>query len=210
MEPWRHRPVKFEGRIVALPADGGPSLIGIWRIRELTGTEREATVTKWTRIVPPSPPPAVGDWVRVFAQRQEFDDPLVADRIIVQKGGEGRARPLQVRGEIEVLPSETITGTWVVNGVTLRVDSRTMIHPDRLAPEIGMLANVIALEQLDSILWAKNITLHSPKEEKPRVKFEGTIESLPEEGLLGAWVVNSTTVTVTTDTKLKGATPVVP
>ena len=84
MEPWRHRPVKFEGRIVALPADGGPSLIGIWRIRELTGTEREATVTKWTRIVPPSPPPAVGDWVRVFAQRQEFDDPLVADRIIVE------------------------------------------------------------------------------------------------------------------------------
>jgi len=32
---------------------------------------------------------------------------------------------------------------------------------------------------------------------------------LPEDGLLGVWVVGGTTVTVTVDTKLKGVPPVV-
>lgn len=71
-----------------------------------------------------------------------------------------------------------------------------------------MVANVVALEQSDGALWAMNIVLQTPGEAGSEVEIEGTIEDLPDhEDFLGVWLVDSTAVSVTTETELKGADP---
>jgi hypothetical protein len=213
--PVGERLVSLRGTIADLPTD---TLTGTWTITDQAGSSWTIMVTEETKIVPPVADPAPGDPVRVLGKQEEDTDyTVIASLIAVRERNQQRARPVQFRGEIQALPvpTETVTGSeayygeWVVAGYTFTVDSRTMIHPDKRTPEVGMLANVIAFEQPDGTLWAKNIALHGPEEDENEVEIEGIIEQLPEPPFLGTWVVDGFTVTVTETTELKGATPAV-
>ena len=204
--------IKLRGTVDQMPTDG---LTGTWTIIDEADQARIVKVTEETRIVPPTADPHVGDWTEVLAQPEDEDggEVLVAKQMLFKSEGPNRARPTELHGQIEALPAEgnggsvDFLGEWVVAGFTFTVDSRTMVHPDWRRPEVGMRANVIAFEQEDGSLWAKNIVLHSPGDGAPEVEVEGPIQDLPEPPFLGTWTVDGFTVTVTDTTQLKGATP---
>jgi len=212
--PVRVRMVSLRGTITDVPTD----TVGVWTVTDEADNVWTVTVTEETRIVPPMVDPAVGDPVHVLGtQEEDGEQAVTAKQIVVKKRDQQPARPVQFRGEIEKLPASTDTvtgpeayyGEWVVAGFTVTVDADTMIHPDKRTPEVGMTANVIAFEQADGTLWAKNIVLHRPEEEESEVEIEGLIEALPDAPYLGTWIVDGFTVTVTDTTELKGATPAV-
>jgi hypothetical protein len=203
--------VNLKGTIDQLPAD---SSTGTWWIRIESGEVMSVEVTDQTRIVPPKIEPEEEDAVHVLARREGSgdDEILVAKQIVIKKAERKRARPIHIHGEIEHLPTPTgtITGTWVVNGISVTVDAETRLHPRDRMPELGMWANVLGLEQGDGTVLAQKITLQSRREAESDVEFEGPIQSLPEdESFLGTWVVDEISVTVTETTQLRGVTPTV-
>jgi len=211
--PRRARHVSLEGTIADLPT---PTITGTWTITDGGGAAWAIPVTEETKIQPPHATPAEGDGVLVLGtQPEEAQNTLLATHIVIQERHENRALPVEFHGVIQELPVPTDTngsnywGTWVVADVTFTVDAKTMIHPPMRTPTEGMQANVVAFEQPDGSLWAKNIALRGPDEADDEVEIEGPIESLPDLPYIGTWVVEGLSVTVTDTTDLKGATPAV-
>jgi hypothetical protein len=204
--PTRGKPENFKGTIEQLPPD---TITGTWWIAIQAGDVISVEVTDQTKIIPPRVNPEEGDAVHVLARRE--GSILMAKHVVIKKERTRRTRPSHIRGEIEELPTPagTVTGTWMVNGISVTVDEETKIRPKDRTPEIGMWANVLAFEQEDGSLLAAKIALQSREEMESEVEFEGPIESLPEEGLLGIWTVDGISVIVTEDTRLKGVTPAV-
>jgi hypothetical protein len=203
--------VNLKGTIDQLPSG---TLTGTWWIEIEAGEVISVEVTEETKMSPPDFEPEVGDAVHVLARREGSgtDEILVAKHVVFKKAERERIRPTHIHGEIEHLPtpSGTITGTWVVNGISVTVDSETRIHPRDRMPELGMRANVLGQEQEDGTVLAKKITLQPRKEAESEVEFEGPIQTLPEDdSFLGMWVVDDISVTVTETTQLRGFTPTV-
>jgi hypothetical protein len=204
------RNVNLRGTITQLPPTD--TLTGTWWIEIEASAVISVEVTDHTRIIPPEIEPAVGDEVHVLARREGpgDDGKLVARRIIFRKAEKKRVRPSRIRGEIQRLPTGTITGTWVVNDISVTVDADTRIHPRETAPELGMWANVLGLEQDDGTILAQKIALQPREEAESEVEFEGPIQALPEDNsFVGTWVVDGISVTVTETTQLRGVTPTV-
>jgi hypothetical protein len=203
-----HKKVNLKGTIDQLPLTD--TLTGTWWIEVESGDLISVEVTNQTKILPPDSEPEVGDTVHVLAQHEGSS--LVANQIVIRKAERKRVRPSHILGEIEHLPTPTgtITGTWVVNGISVTVDSETRIHPRERTPELGMWANVLGVEQDDGTVLAQKITLQLRKEAESEVEFEGPIQFLPEDdAFLGIWVVDEISVTVTETTQLRGVTPTV-
>jgi hypothetical protein len=203
--------VSLRGTIDQLPTG---TLTGTWWIEMKSGDVISVEVTEQTKIVPSKADPEQGDAVHILARTEGADgnEILVAKHIVIQKVEKKRVRPVHIHGKIERLPmpAGTITGTWVVNGISFTVDSETRIHPRDRMPELGMWANVLGLEQADGAVLARKITLQSRREAEAEVEFEGPIQSLPEDdAFLGTWVVDETSVIVTETTKLRGVTPTI-
>ena len=199
--------VNLSGIIEALPP---ATLTGTWWVDVRSGEVISVAVTDRTRIVPPSVEPEVGDGVRILARRVEGG--LQAEQVILRKAVRERVRPIHIHGEIQHLPAPTgtITGTWVVNGVSVTVNSETRINPRDLLPEVGMWANVLGLAQDDGSVLAQKIALQRREEAEAETEFEGPIQLLPEDAsFLGTWVVDGISVTVTISTQLRGVTPTV-
>jgi len=195
------------GVIVSLPTG---TLTGTWWVDVRSNDVISVVVTDQTRIVPPEIEPEVGDAVRILARRVE--GVLQAEQVVLRKALRERVRPVHIQGEIQHLPAPTgtITGTWVVNGVSVTVNSETRINPGGLLPEVGMWANVLGLAQEDGSVLAQKIALQLREEAGAETEFEGPIQLLPEdESYLGTWVVDGISVTVTITTQLRGVTPTV-
>ena len=205
---FRRRTVSLRGTIADLPS----TITGTWTVTDELGSLWTITVTEDTKIAPPDVTPSVGDAVLIVAAQQHDDEPaLLARYIVVKERREQRTRPIQFHGVIEDLPPVSTPaepqhywGDWVISGKIVNVNAETTIRPENKTPEIGMMANVIALEQEDGTLWAKIIVLYRREAD---VQIEGTIEQLPAAPYLGTWIVDGFTVTVTATTDLKGATP---
>ena len=202
--PMPGRNVSFRGIITGVLPEN-PAYTGTWDIEVEAAEVISVEVTEQTMILPPGVTPEVGDSVHVLAREEGSDDEksLVAVKITVEKARGRWGRPQHLRGEIEVLPADHMSGTWQVSGISVTVDAETKIHPPGRVPTVGMVANVVAFEQNDE-LWAMNIVLQTPGEAESEVEFEGLIDTLPPEGLIGTWVIDGISVTVTADTELKG------
>jgi len=195
------------GVIVTLPTG---MLTGTWWVDVGSSEVISVAVSDQTRIIPPEIEPEVGDVVRILARRVE--GVLQAEQVILRKAVRERARPTHIHGEIQQLPAPTgtLTGTWVVNGVSVTVNSETRINPVDLLPEVGMWANVLGLAQDDGSVLAQKIALQLREEAEAETEFEGPIQLLPEDAsFLGTWVVDGISVTVTITTQLRGVTPTV-
>jgi hypothetical protein len=203
--------VNLKGTIDQLPTG---MFTGTWWIKVEPDEVISVEVTERTKIVPPHIEPEEGDGVHVLARREGYgnDETLVARHIVIKKAEKRHVRPTHIHGEIEQLPTPTgtITGTWVVNGISVTVDSQTKIRPKDRTPEEGMWANVLAFEQEDGMLLAHKVILRSREEAESEVEFEGPIEELPEDdSFLGTWIVDGISVIVTETTQLRGVTPTV-
>ena len=201
----RARQVSLQGTIADLPTG---TVTSTWMITDRIGNPWALTVTEDTKLLPPGVTPEVEDSVHVLGSQGPDGEPtLLAKHVVIEKRSQRGTRPSEFHGAIEKLPESTVySGTWVVAGITFTVDAKTMIHPPMRTPTEGMQANVIAFEQLEGTLWAKNIVLQEPDNVQDEVKIAGMIKELPNStDFVGLWIVDGFTVTVTDTTEIEGS-----
>jgi len=191
--PWHPTKVRFEGPIQTISDT-------IWVVRGIT-----VTIDANTKIfVPKGKQAEVGDWAKVQATRQR-DGSLLATYIRVQKHKDRGAEPVQFKGVIESIECVYSGCDWVVSGITVTLDARTVVKG---APCIECIAEVNGFLQDDDTVLARRIKVESPEEGAAWVEFEGIIESIGDNAdvstLSSVWIVGGTTVVVDANTVITG------
>ena len=199
------------GELTSFPDPASGSLAGTWVVGTLTfsATERTEFSTKNGDFV-------VGGIVKVefvilqdgtFVAREiktaiaRHDDDDDGDDDHGRDHDEGHAF-----GEIEQLPDGSLIGTWIVAGVEYSVTERT-----ELPQRCQQLRQSASTSRLSS-RWTANgvrvakeikITDKSGDQGSEEDKFVGFIDSMPEAGFVGLWVVNSVEFSGTMSSKFK-------
>jgi hypothetical protein len=119
-------------------------------------------------------------------------------------------------GVVQELPSDGYLGEWTIAGRkehVVLVTEATEIDEHKDAIDIGALVKVEAFLRDDGVLVALEIEVlrkHDDDDDDdddhhggPFIWLEGAIESLPEEGLVGDWVVDGRTVRVSAHTHIE-------
>jgi len=108
-------------------------------------------------------------------------------------------------GVIESMPEKGNEGTWVINGRKVQVSSETIIKEKRGKAAAGAHAEVKG-RQTGDVFTASAIEIEERRDVKRSAypgKFYGTIESLPQDGPEGVWVVNGREITVSAKTVIR-------
>lgn len=109
----------------------------------------------------------------------------------------------EVLGTIEMLPNGSLIGDWKVSGRSIRVSSTTVINQERGIVVIGAMVEVKGSSNSDGSISATTIEVKSSPGNNSFINFQGTIESLPANGLVGDWTVSGQIVRVSTSTVIK-------
>lgn len=147
--------------------------------------------------------PRVGLLAQATAELQP-DGSLLALRIRVlwQEPG-GPLPPVTLTGVVEQMPPNGVVGRWIVDGTNVVVSRNTLIDQRNGMAVVGAEVQVTG-QQADGVVVAREIVvLNSPVSGEP-VRFQGRIQGLPQNGLLGAWNIAGRTVLVTENTRLLG------
>lgn len=178
--------VRIKGPIGARPADG---VIGEWQIAGLT-----ITVNADTKISERGSALNVGAWAEVFASKTD------AGLVAVRLRGIERQEDVEVFGAIESF-SDT---RWVLSGIPLTVVTSTLVLG---TPAVDLLAQAGAALQEDGPLLALRLKVlaRAPEGQRQPVAFDGIVETLPQKGLIGPWVVSGKQVTVSAATAINQA-----
>jgi len=184
---------------------------GIW-ILDTPGGPQEIVVNDGTRFVETLGEAKVGACVWVVAQVMP-DGTLLALVITVREPDPERGKPLHFSGEIELLPGESVEGTWhedveglwLVGEYEFLVTDRTVILPEGVEPAEGDWARVNAFRQPDGSLWAKKVTVLEAGTDEIAVTFTGIVQTYPSEPpYTGDWVISNITVTCAISTQVIG------
>ncbi len=178
--------IRLKGPIGAKPAQGN---VGEWTI-----AGQRIMVNADTRISQRGATLEVGNWAEVFASKTV--DGLLALRL----------RGIEYQQDVEIFGAiESFDDTqWVISGIPLTVVTGTLILG---TPAVDLLAQASATLQEDGSLQALRLKVAMQTPEGPRrpVSFDGVVESLPERGLIGQWVVSGRQVTVSAATAINQA-----
>ncbi len=135
----------------------------------------------------------VGGWVEVVA----VEDPAGTLKVVRMHRIEP-AEDVELHGAIQAFGAN-----WLISAVPLATDASTLVLDE---PETGLLATALAALQPDNTLLARAIKVSwvEPGRTRPRqpVQFRGTVEALPEDGLVGTWIISGKTVRVTEATRI--------
>ena len=112
-------------------------------------------------------------------------------------------------GLVDQMPAGGLLGEWIVGGRTVIVDAST-----KLETEYGQFAPAVCVEVKGRVIndagavQASKIETQRPGKCDPgmgeaKIEFYGVVESLPEGGLTGDWVVSGATVRVFSTTKIE-------
>ena len=148
--------------------------------------------------------PRVGLLAQAAAGLQT-DNSLLALRIRVlwQEHG-GPQPPVTLTGVIEQMPPHGLVGRWIVDGVNVVVSRNTLINQANGMAVVGAEIQVTGHQADGAVVVAREIiVLSSPISGQP-VRFQGRIQGLPDNGLLGVWTIGGRQVTVNEDTRLQG------
>jgi hypothetical protein len=134
----------------------------------------------------------------------QTDNSLLALRIRVlwQEHG-GPQPPITLTGVIEQMPPNGQVGQWIVAGINVVVSRNTQINQSNGMAVVGAEVTVIGHQADGTIVAREIVVINSPVAGEP-VRFHGRIEVLPNNGLLGAWVIAGRTVHVTENTSVLG------
>jgi len=188
--------MKFYGTIESLPASG---LTGDWQV-----SGRTVHVDAATRIEQEHGPVAVGAYVEVKGWLQA-DDSINATKIEVKEVGDGHTGNGYVKfyGIVKTLPAGGLIGDWMVDQRMVHVDAATRIEQEHGPVAPGAYVEVRGWLQADDSVNATEIEVKdSPGSGEENVKFEGTIEQLPDGTFIGSWVVSGRTVLVNEATRI--------
>jgi hypothetical protein len=134
----------------------------------------------------------------------QVDNSLLALRIRVlwQEHG-GPQPPITLTGTIEQMPPNGLVGRWVVDGINVVVSRNTLVNQNSGMAVVGAVVQVTGQQADGTVVAREIIVLHSPVTGEP-VRFQGRIQGLPQNGLLGLWTIAGRPVLVTEDTSLLG------
>lgn len=192
------------GHIRGLPEQG---LVGEWQINN-----RKVTVTEATVIDEHKGMAEIGAVVRAEVLKTE-NGPWVALEIVVLRSEdddddeEEDNEYVEFEGAIDDLPDNgTLLGNWMVDGRRVAVSERTVIKGNPAQIVLHALVEVEGYERADGVIEARKI---KPIREDDgggddHMEFEGEIEELPRQGLIGIWRVAGRDVKVTPQTEIKG------
>ncbi len=195
--------VKFYGTVESLPASG---LIGEWIV-----SGRTVHVSAATQIKQEHGMVVVGAYVEVEGYLQP-DNSVNATKIEV-KSGSGGDNPgnqsTKFYGTVESLPASGLIGEWIVSGRTVHVSAATQIKQEHGMVVVGAYVEVEGYLQPDNSVNATKIEVKSNSDDGgsnpsvPPVKFYGTVESLPANGLIGDWTISGRIVHVSAATRIE-------
>lgn len=176
--------MRLRGPVQVIPEGG----LGEWVIAGQT-----FLVDENTQIGRRSGEIAVGSWVEAVA----VEDPAGTLRAVRLHRIEP-AEDVELHGAIQAFGAN-----WLISAVPLATDASTLVLDE---PEIGLLATALASLRPDNTLLARAIKVNwtEPGRTRPRqpVQFRGTIEALPEGGLIGTWIISGKSVQVTEATRI--------
>jgi hypothetical protein len=153
--------------------------------------------------------PVLGLVVHAAAQLAE-DNSLTAQALRVSWIDKNTLAPLaDFTGVIGSLPPNGLRGEWTVDGQTVVVMPNTRIHQEKGLAVVGATVHVTGWQTLDKIIAGEITVVASPDEGGVYVRFGGLIQTLPEGGKLGEWVIGGQKVLVTSQTQVLGAPPTV-
>jgi hypothetical protein len=139
--------------------------------------------------------PRIGLLAQAAADLQ-IDNSLLALRIRVlwQEHG-GPQPPVTFTGVIEQMPPQGLVGRWIVDGVNVVVSRNTLINQANGMAVVGAEIQVTGHQADGAVVVAREIiVLSSPMTGQP-VRFQGRIQGLPDNGLLGVWTIGGRQVT---------------
>jgi hypothetical protein len=133
------------------------------------------------------------------------DNLLEANNIKVSWDEQGGWRmPVQFTGKIEALPPDGLAGTWTVDGKQVDVSAQTKVMQKKALAEVGATVHVVGWTE-DARVKALLITVIAGPTGSMPFMLQGVIESLPEGGLVGDWMVSGNLIKVTEATRIAGA-----
>jgi hypothetical protein len=111
----------------------------------------------------------------------------------------------ELHGVVESLPASGLVGDWTVSGTIVHVTDGTEIDQDDAPVQVGSSVEVKGTQESDGSITADEIEVKeaADDDEFGDVEFHGVIESLPDPGPVGDWMVSGRTVHVTEDTRLE-------
>lgn len=183
---------KTFGVIQQLPDN--TELLGVWKIGDLSFNVVSRTILAGR-------PFSVGLTAAVEFVRQT-DGALLAKKIEAFHRPDPNPPSAKVRGLVESRPvSPTVTGTWVIASTTLSVTAQTRV-------EVG-LSNGVCAEATyrnDGTVNVANsirkVLDCEPPSSNIQARYFGFVKSLPDDGLVGDWVIGGLTFTVSETTRI--------
>ena len=112
----------------------------------------------------------------------------------------------ELTGPIEVMPSGTLTGTWVIAGQSFTATMQTRFEQEHGSFEVGRCVEVEYLVNGNIATKIKTKRGHDCRGETEESEAHGFIEALPGGGTLvltGTWTIGGIDYLVTPDTKLE-------
>lgn len=200
---------ELHGTIEQLPASG---FVGDWRV-----SGRTIHVDSSTRIKQEHGHVAVGAAVEVKGD-QRGDGSIDANTVEVESGAssgsdDGSDDVNELHGTIEQLPQSGLVGDWRVSGRVVRVTGATSIEQEHGQAVVGAAVEVKGAPQSDGSLAASRIEVNPTNgggSTGGEATFFGTVQSFPQSGLVGLWMVSDRAVRVSDSTTIErehGATP---
>jgi type 1 fimbria pilin len=110
-------------------------------------------------------------------------------------------------GVVESLPSSGLIGDWMVNGTVVHVTDQTQIDQEEAQVTVGAMVEVQGTANTDGSISAWEISVSENETEGSddgQIDFTGQVASMPQDGVVGDWVIGDQTVHVTTDTEVDG------
>jgi subtilisin family serine protease len=135
-------------------------------------------------------------------------------------GGGGGSSSTEFTATIESLPSGGLTGTWQVGGRTVYVTNATEIDQSKGAIGIGQLVEVKGTSRVDGSVDANKIKVEDSDSGggdgsgggggdgsgggggDEDTRFTATVQSMPQSGYIGDWVIGGKTVHVSSSTEI--------
>ena len=179
--------IRIKGPIGAKPADANG--LGDWTI-----AGQKITVNADTKISQRGGALDVGNWAEVFATKTG------AGLVALRMRGIERQEDVDIFGAIEAFSATQ----WVLSGIPVTVVTSTLILG---TPAVDLLAQAGAALQEDGSLLALRLKVSAkePDSQRQPVAFDGTVETLPTNGLVGQWTISGKQVTVSSATAVNQA-----
>jgi uncharacterized protein (TIGR03437 family) len=201
-------PTSFSGSIQMLPTGG---LVGDWTVSGKT-----VHVAASTQINQQRGPASVGACVEVQGT-MNADASITAAEIQVESASGGCLPPppnqeqeVEIFGVVQSLPAMgALIGNWMVSGRTVQVSATTELENEnpivvgacvKVEGQLASDGSVIA-SKIEANADSSSCQTGVPRPEE--VKFLGMVQTLPQSGLVGDWMVGNRTVHVTTSTEIE-------